>query len=137
MKKLSADKPQILLGEMKKYNVVGVILMGTPARFLTSIFTSNLEIRIKFGGCEVRSSCTSESQVTLTDRWVSQGTNSKEDTAREQHKPQEPGSKWERLWQVLGARIDEQEAFSTTQGHLCLCITAGMLSEPSVDPQCS
>lgn len=93
MKRLPADKPQMLLGEMKKYNVVGVILMGTPARFLTPIFTSNLEIRIKFGGCEVRSSCTSESQVTLTGRWVSRGTNSKEDTAREQHKPQEPGSK--------------------------------------------
>lgn len=38
MKRLPADKPQMLLGEMKKYNVVGVILMGTPASFFNTYF---------------------------------------------------------------------------------------------------
>lgn len=54
---------------------------------------------------------------------VSEGTNSKENPD-EQHQPQEPRSKLERQQLFLGARIDEQEVFPETRGHLCLCITA-------------
>lgn len=60
-------------------------------------------------GC--RSSCTSRSQVAPPER-SQEGTNSKEDTADEQHKPREPPSKQERLQQFLGARTDEQEGVS-------------------------
>lgn len=77
---------------------------------------------------------------------VSEGTNSREDPADEQH---EPRSERESLQQFLGARIDEQEAFPETRGHLCLCIAAelrlgsrskerdppaGMLHEPRSAP---
>lgn len=72
---------------------------------------------ISTAGCPgYRRRCHSCSQVGVLG-----STNSKQDPAHEQHKPQKSRSKWEKLWQALGERIDEQEAFSTTQGHLSLC----------------
>lgn len=85
---------------MQKHSAMGVILIGTPAGFffttylhqqpgkknkiqwwLWSLWTpqkvgndSSEERRIKLNNLSYcRSSCTSETQVSLTDRWVSQG----------------------------------------------------------------
>lgn len=158
MKNLPADKPQMLLGKMWKYNAMEVILMGTPAELW---FFFNTSFHQQPGNNKI--------QWWLWSLWMPQkvGKNSEERRARlnnlsywvtrvqkqlsllqtggclRGHKLQRGPSTWAiqtpKAMLQMGKAVaismckkDEQEVFSTTQGHLC--IIAGMLSEPSLAP---